>query len=513
MNNSSTALARSYHDSTKHTWHSVHNSMHFLDWNNQPRLYKVYPGLDPIPLPSPLAPSERPALEALTIAGGSPAVDSPVVLSDLAAILRYSAGVVRRRAYPDGEIRFRAAACTGALYSIELYAVAGTVDGLDAGIYLFSPADYSMRLLSRGDFRGFLVRASGGESHVSHAPVTLVCTGTYWRNAWKYQARTYRHFGWDNGTIIANLLAVAAARNIPARVVNGFVDRETNELLGLDDQREVALNLIPLGYSSTTVSRANGQVPAIQLQTLPYSHREVDYPAMRQVHAASSLTTEEEVTAWRSLPGPGPGPRGSAPGIPLDVTGPEALSRDTVEQVISRRGSARRFEQTPIPFAQLSTCLRHATQGLPADFLMPDGSQLNDIYLVVHSVDGLEPGAYVLHREPWELELLRAGSFRAQTGRLGLDQALAADCSAAVFFLADLDQILTRFGNRGYRATQLEAGAIGGRIYIAAYAQRLAATGLTFFDDEVTAFFSPHAARKSAIFLVALGIKRRATDF
>jgi hypothetical protein len=34
------------------------------------------------------------------------------------------------------------------------------------------------------------------EPSVAHAPATIICTGTYWRNAWKYQARTYRHFGW-----------------------------------------------------------------------------------------------------------------------------------------------------------------------------------------------------------------------------------------------------------------------------------------------------------------------------
>ena len=49
--------------------------------------------------------------------------------------------------------------------------------------------------------------------------------------------------------------------------------------------------------------------------------------------------------------------------------------------------------------------------------------------------------------------------------------------------------------NRGYRAAQLEGGITGGRLYLAAYAQRFGATGLTFFDDEVTEFLSPHATR------------------
>jgi nitroreductase len=42
-------------------------------------------------------------------------------------------------------------------------------------------------------------------------------------------------------------------------------------------------------------------------------------------------------------------------------------------------------------------------------------------------------------------------------------------------------------------------------MYLAAYAQRLGATGLTFFDDDVINFFSPHAKGKSAIFLLAIG--------
>jgi SagB-type dehydrogenase family enzyme len=142
---------------------------------------------------------------------------------------------------------------------------------------------------------------------------------------------------------------------------------------------------------------------------------------------------------------------------------------------------------------------------VPADFLDPVGSQLNHLYLIVHAVEGVEPGAYVFYRGRGLLELLKSGDFRSQAGDLGLQQALPADAAVAVFFLADLRPILQRYGNRGYRAVQLEAGIIGGKLYLAAYAQHLGATGLTFFDDDVTAFFSPHAQGKSAMFLVALG--------
>jgi nitroreductase len=103
------------------------------------------------------------------------------------------------------------------------------------------------------------------------------------------------------------------------------------------------------------------------------------------------------------------------------------------------------------------------------------------------------------------------GEFRAEAYHLGLEQGLPADACVDIFFLADLGRILERYGNRGYRAVQLEGGAIGGRMYLAAYAQGLGATGLTFFDDDVIEFFSPDAKSSSAIFLLAIGkpLKRR----
>ena len=72
--------------------------------------------------------------------------DSPPDLQDLTRILYFSAGITKQRANQGGEIYFRAAACTGALYEIELYIVTGDPKGLDAGIYHFNPAD-DLRLM------------------------------------------------------------------------------------------------------------------------------------------------------------------------------------------------------------------------------------------------------------------------------------------------------------------------------------------------------------------------------
>jgi len=223
------------------------------------------------------------------------------------------------------------------------------------------------------------------------------------------------------------------------------------------------------------------------------------------MHAVSSLRSPEEVATWR-----GRSPVANLPSpadllVELQPLSDVEIPRDPIEQVILRRGSSRKFVRTAITLAQLSTLLDRTTRGVPADFLNPMGSQLNHLYLIVHAVEGLESGAYVFHRDRGMLECLKLGNFRDQAGYLGLEQQLAADAAVDLFFLADLRPIFDRFGNRGYRAVQLEAGILGGKLYLASYAQQLGATGLTFYDDEVTRFFSPHAEGKSAIFLVAVG--------
>jgi len=500
----------SYHNATKHSHRSVHASPHFLDWPNQPLPFKIYPNLELIPLPRELRQIGVPALRAVGEVGDRD--NSIPDLQSLSELLYFSAGVTRRRAFPGGEIYFRAAACTGALYEIELYLACGPLQDLDPGLYHYAAGEFGLRRLRAGDVRHTLVQATGGESSVAHAPVIVICTGTYWRNAWKYQARTYRHFGWDNGTILANMMAMSTALGLPAKVICGFVDADVNGLLDVDTEHEVAFSLVSIGRVADLPSVPPPAISPLGLETVPLSGKEVDYPAMRVMHTASSLLLPGEVAGWREQT---PVVRPENPAselIPLKPLSEGELAHDSIKHVILRRGSTRRFAREPISFSDLSTILDRSTQGVAADFLNPFRTQLNDLYLIVNAVEGLVPGAYFFNRERRALELLKHGDFRREAGYLGLEQELPADASVAVFFLADLESIFQRLGNRGYRAIQLEAGIIGGKLYLASYALQLGATGLTFYDEDVVAFFSPHAQGKNAVFLVAFGKSRNRGD-
>ena len=500
-----------YHSGTKHSYLSIRSSPHFLDWKNKPLLFKIYPTLEVTRLPRDFRDTGMPALSAIAAPERTDKTKKNAIpdLETLAQLLFFSAGVTRSKRHDGGETFFRAAACTGALYEIELYIActdlkAAIGPGIPAGLYHFGAAEFGLRQLRSGDFREILVKATSRDRSLPRAPIIVICTGTYWRNAWKYRSRAYRHFGWDNGTILANLLSTAAALKLPARIVSGFIDSEVNALLGLDTTREVVFSMAAIGYQRAKIPRAP-EVSPLSLPTVPYSPEEVDYPAMRRMHAASSFDSASEIKNWRSKTPSRPTPPTKGDTRKLQLPEQSRVPSDSVEKVISRRGSTRQFARDPITQTQLALMLDRATRGIPADFLNPFGSHLNDLYLIVNSVVGLTSGAYVYHWEKRSLELLKPGEFRDKAGYLGLEQQLSADAAVDVFFLADLKKILERYGNRGYRAVQLEAGIVGGKLYLASYAQGLGASGLTFYDDDVVSFFSPHARGKSAIFLVALG--------
>src|SRR5260370_40481030 len=134
MKNGDPMGAWKYHHGTKHSCWSVRSSTHFLDWASRPLPFKIHPAIEAIALPRDVPQTGVAALAAISeqvrAVGGGDAVPD---VRDLARILFFSAGITRQRKYPGGEICFRAAACTGALYEIELDRVSGGVRGLGGG--------------------------------------------------------------------------------------------------------------------------------------------------------------------------------------------------------------------------------------------------------------------------------------------------------------------------------------------------------------------------------------------
>ena len=502
--NNDTTYASNYHEATKHSEISLRTSAHYLDWASKPSQFKIYENLPSVALPKNFP---RPDSEPLiAISGRSSQKEAPNLgLAELAEMLYFSAGLTRKYRF-GGELHYmRAASATGALYPIELYIVAGDMPGLEAGVYHFDPLGFQLSRIKKGDYRAELAAASNDS--ISLAPATIALTSLAWKNAWKYEARSYRHWFWDGGVIAANLLAVLSSMGMPTRVILGFVDQTVNDLFGLEDGKEATVCLSPVGVvRRASTDHALKEIDSIPLEGRPLSTEETQYAGMWEAHRAAFLQNREEVDNWTNARPLQPHLQETTyPIVPLPSAMADATSHRKLGEVILKRGSTRRFARSPITFDQLSTVLRTCTGPISTDYFS-HGDGIIETYFVANAVEGLDSGSYFYSAGQESLEQLTRGQFRQMAAYLCLGQPLFGDASVVFFLMTRLRDVLAALGNRGYRAAQLEGGIVAGKIYLSAYSLDLGASGSTFYDDAVTEFFSPHAKDKSTMIAVGLGV-------
>ena len=496
MSNEDIDIARAYHEVTKHSYTSVRSGAYSLDWENRPLPYKIYPQAPAVALPRDLELSRMPTLKALT--EPQPTGDKSLSIEGLTRMIFCGGGLTRRRRVDGEDYHFRAAASAGALYPIEIYIAASDVVGLESGLYHFSPADLKLRGLRRGDCRTAIAKASAMRPSINDAAAVLVLSAIFWRSTWKYRARAYRYCFWDAGTMVANLIAAATADDLPIDIVTAFADEEMETLLGVDGEHEAPLCIVALGRAAE--SKAQGAaVEPLNLDTVPLSNSEVPYDDLIRMHRGSTLGTAEEAARLANV---------RLEAVPTDASedfislaGLDSSAGLGLGETILRRGSTRRFAREPITLSELAAILGASRSHAPSDF-----PSLTDTYLIVNAVDELASGAYYYSRDRHALFPIKTGDFRAQAGYLCLEQALGADCSVLLCYMADLDRALGALGNRGYRDAHLEAGIHGGEAYLSSYALGRGATGLTFYDDDTTKFFLPHSSGKSPMLMVAVGV-------
>ncbi len=381
-------------------------------------------------------------------------------------LLFLSAGVVRvLESSTFGEMWFRAAGSAGNLAPLELYVVTGDLPGLVAGVYHYQPREHG------------LVRLVALPADTRPA---LVVTGIPWRTAWKYGERGYRHLWWDAGTMLAQTLALADEAELPARLELGFADDDVARLVGAVAPHELPLAVVALGLGEGTAlpEPPEGGVVGGHLGDALF-----EFPLITDTHRAGTLRSAADVEQWRSSAARFEGG---------EATLETSFGLGDLEKVIRRRGSTRRFDPSlHAPPALLSDALAWATRAVPGDFVRPERTLLEH-HLAVHGVQGMRPGTYRL--APEGLHLQRTGEFRSVTAHLCLDQPLGGSGAYTAFHCADLDRVTPALGDRGYRAAQLEAGIVEGRLHLAAFSLGFGASGITFYDDADRRFFGTAAS-------------------
>ena len=163
-----------------------------------------------------------------------------ITLDDVSQLVWAAQGITSKRG-------FRSAPSAGGLYPLELYVVAGNVDGLSPGVYRYRQTEHELILVASGDQRKQLATAALGQSWVRRAPAVLVITSVYKRTTGKYGQRGRRYAHMEVVHAAQNIYLQATARGLGTVMVGAFDDNEVQRALGLPVDHE-PLGLMPVGH-------------------------------------------------------------------------------------------------------------------------------------------------------------------------------------------------------------------------------------------------------------------------
>jgi SagB-type dehydrogenase family enzyme len=314
------------------------------------------------------------------------------------------------------------------------------------------------------------------------APIVFVLTSIAWREVWKYRDRAYRYCLHDIGHAWQALALAARAIGCDSFAVGHFPDDEVAQFCHLHED-EWPMLIVELRGGSIPVREPDAGKTlwygghANQLSKERTACTRIDW-----IHAAAKLSNR----AFRGISPVEPAPTGSG-----EITlPPPVASKRAFSEVARMRRSALDFVggMQLMSLAQLSAILDVATGPFLADFACVSFIQL---YLYAHRVGGLQPGVYRFWPERAELEKIKSGDQRVVAAGLSLGQDLAGNACVAFSMIGDLERAARAHDDRGYRYVHFEAGAIGQRLYLAAEALGLGATGIgAFYDEEVRRYLN-----------------------
>lgn len=140
----------------------------------------------------------------------------------------------------------RTAPSAGALYPLEVYLVAGNVEGLPQGVYKYLPRKHALVPIASGDFRSDLSAAALGQNCVQRGAAVLVIAAVYERTTRKYGERGIRYVHMEAGCAAQNIYLQATSANLGTVFVGAFEDDRVRKLLHLP-VAERPLALMPVG--------------------------------------------------------------------------------------------------------------------------------------------------------------------------------------------------------------------------------------------------------------------------
>ncbi len=501
-----------YHAVTKHRPQRYAPGPGGLDWANQPDPFRRYADADLAPLPL-MSGTGLCSYEALY---RPPASDPrPLDLESLGLLFELGLGLSAWKEYQGSRWPLRNNPSSGNLHPTEGYLViADRRPGApEPGVYHYAPCEHALERRCRFPDGGHdSLRAWLGKGR---ALVGL--SSVHWREAWKYGERAYRYCQHDAGHAIASLRFAARVLGWTLAVLTDPADTDVAALLGLDrdgdfddaerEHPDCLLVLDALGPRATAprfdASLAKPMAGAEwRGRANRLSREHVPWPALESVATAAVKTRSKNASYDRAA--------ASSSGTSTDAQPASVPAADAAAIIRQRRSAVAMDAQTAIPRAAFCAMLARTMPDpeLPPWDAFPFPPAVF-LCLFVQRVTDMEPGLYLLARDPERLPAFRAvcsadylrwqpvpgvrlplyalmpgADLRDAAAAISCGQAIAADGAFSLGMIAEFDRAIGGDGPWAYRRLFWETGMIGQVLYLEAEAHGVRATGIgCFFDD------------------------------
>lgn len=527
VSDSASETVRAYHLRTKHRLDRYAAGPGSLDWDAQPDPFRVWAGAKKTILPRAAERMEIPWDELA--AERSPA---PLSLASLGDLLQLCAAITAWKEYAGSRWALRANPSSGNLHPTEVWVIAQGVEGLEDGLHHYQSRDHSLELrastplLPAGEPSSSAAKRAGeGEQGIDTPALWLGFSSIHWREAWKYGERAFRYCQLDMGHMLAAVSAAAALLGWKPRLLPLGSDAVA-ACLGLDRQMDFA--------------GVEGEDPEAILALHP---ADADMPpaGWAHWHGKPNLLDPKPMYRWPVIEEVAQASRG---GLPENIGGRETpvsplLKNGNGEdspslpatRIILKRRSAQAFDgQSVMPMAVFQRLLAGLLPGnTPVWRLWPLPPRVHPV-LMVHRVEGLPTGVYVLPRSDAGAEGLR-GAMRADLAwevvgevpdsplrrlvsarcanaarTVSCHQDIAANCAVAFMLLAEFDGPIAE-NPAAYRHLHWEAGMLGHQLYLEAEAHGWRGTGIgCFFDDAVHDILGLADDRYQVVYHFSVGV-------
>ena len=196
-----------YHLQTKHSYRSIRTNQNYMDWNNQPNVFKFYPDT-----------YSKTKLD-LTIPNHK--------------FVNFISALTAKKTYPGVEYFLRINPSAGALYPNEIYFQVRGEEGFEDGIYHYENATSSITLLEKINENG--IETFMGYETKQNGFIFLI-SSPYYRSSWKYKNRAFRYCLLDSGHLLGCIEASAYLSSYEYKIIYDFEKLSLNKMFGFENQ-------------------------------------------------------------------------------------------------------------------------------------------------------------------------------------------------------------------------------------------------------------------------------------